>query len=228
MDRRIETRVWTGKRLTITALTLALLAAVAALLVHLSTPRLRVERDKVTLSTVRQGPFQEVLLWPGEVQAADGQGFLVRAAVDREDAPRVRPGQQGRTEIDGAACALTVTTLHPEDTATLRTIAVDLRFAAPPPAGLQAGRPVWVRLPLGEPAPAILLDRGAFFQATGGHWVFVAGTSGTAVKRTIRLGRQSPEVHEVLSGLAPGEQVITSSYDTFGDAEELVLTPWHP
>jgi HlyD family secretion protein len=226
MDRRIETRVWTGKRLTITALTLALLAAVAALLVHLSTPRLRVERDKVTLSTVRQGPFQEILLWPGEVRAADGGGgFVVRAAVDREDAPRVRPGQRGRTEIGSAACELTVAALHPEDTASPRTIAVDLRFAGPPPAGLQAGRQVWVRLPLGEPAPAILLDRGAFFQATGGHWVFVAGTSGTAVKRTVRLGRQSPEVHEVLSGLAPGEQVITSSYDTFGDAEELVLTP---
>lgn len=76
----------------------------------------------------------------------------------------------------------------------------------------------------GEPAAALLLSRGAFFQKTGGHWAFVLEEDGKkAVKRTIRLGRQNPDFFEVLDGLAPGDRVITSSYDTFGDVEELVL-----
>lgn len=145
MDRRIEKRTWTPKRLITAASVLALLAAFAALLVHLSTPRLKVERDKLLIATVRNGTFQ-------------------------------------------------------------------------PPSG-SPGSP-------GPPVPALLLDRGAFFQATGGHWVFVLDGKGRkAVRRPVRLGRQSNEVYEVLSGLAPGERVITSSYDTFGEAEELVLTP---
>jgi hypothetical protein len=76
----------------------------------------------------------------------------------------------------------------------------------------------------GEPAEALLLSRGAFFQKTGGRWAFVLDEDGKkAVKRSIRLGRQNLESFEVLDGLAPGDRVITSSYDTFGDVEELVL-----
>jgi hypothetical protein len=76
----------------------------------------------------------------------------------------------------------------------------------------------------GEPSEVLLLSRGAFFQKTGGHWAFVLEKGGKkAIKRSIRLGRQNAESFEVLAGLAPGDRVITSSYDTFGDVEELVL-----
>jgi HlyD family secretion protein len=44
-----------------------------------------------------------------------------------------------------------------------------------------------------------------------------------AVKKSIRLGRQNPQFFEVLEGLNPGEKVITSSYENFGDMERLVL-----
>lgn len=80
------------------------------------------------------------------------------------------------------------------------------------------------RGPLGPSSEAIRLARGAFFQTTGGQWVFVVDEAGDeAVRRPVRLGRQSPDHHEVLSGLEPGERVITSSYQTFGDAERLIL-----
>ena len=76
----------------------------------------------------------------------------------------------------------------------------------------------------GEP-PALLLDRGAFFRTTGGRWVWLLDESGeTAVRRRVRLGRQSAELHEVLAGLAEGDRVITSTYDHLEGAEELVLT----
>ena len=44
-----------------------------------------------------------------------------------------------------------------------------------------------------------------------------------AYKRNIRIGRQNPRYYEVLDGLKPGEKVIVSSYDTFGDADKLIL-----
>ncbi len=135
MDRRIQTRTWTARRISIAVLILGLAAGAAVLLSYLSTPRMRVESDKLIVSTVRRGTFQA-----------------------------------------------------------------------------------------GEP-PVLLLDRGAFFRTTGGHWVWLVDEAGeTAVRRQVRLGRQSPDFHEVLAGLEAGDRVITSTYDHLEGAQELVLT----
>jgi HlyD family secretion protein len=83
---------------------------------------------------------------------------------------------------------------------------------------------VHIRLELGDLSEAVTLARGGFYQKTGGQWAFVVDPSAEfATKRDIRLGRKNTEVFEVLSGLEPGEKVVTSSYDTFGDAERLIL-----
>ena len=80
------------------------------------------------------------------------------------------------------------------------------------------------RLELGDPADALLLARGGFFTTTGGNWAYVLTEDGDeAVRRPIRLGRQNPQYFEVTEGLAPGDRVVTSGYDTFGDADRLVL-----
>ena len=73
-----------------------------------------------------------------------------------------------------------------------------------------------------DPADAVVVPQGGFFQTTGGNWVYVL-ENGEAVKRQIELGRQNPQYFEVLSGLEIGEQVVTCSYDTFGDADRLIL-----
>jgi HlyD family secretion protein len=71
---------------------------------------------------------------------------------------------------------------------------------------------------------ALLLPRGGFYQKTGGQWVFVLDKSGNvATKRSISLGRQNPDYFEVLNGLKPGDRVVTSSYDNFGDVNELII-----
>ena len=75
---------------------------------------------------------------------------------------------------------------------------------------------------LGDLSEAILVPKGGFFQETGGNWIYVV-QGDEAVRRPIQLGRQNPQYFEVLDGLTPGEMVITSSYDLFGDAEELIL-----
>jgi HlyD family secretion protein len=39
----------------------------------------------------------------------------------------------------------------------------------------------------------------------------------------VQLGRQNPDYYEVLSGLQPGDKIVTSSYENYGNMQELVL-----
>jgi HlyD family secretion protein len=100
---------------------------------------------------------------------------------------------------------------------------VDLEFEGEPPPGIRRGQSVRFRLEMSEPAEALLLPMGGFFQATGGNWIYVLDGSGQAVRREIRVGRRNPQFLEVVEGLEPGDRVVTSGYDTFGDAERLIL-----
>ena len=101
---------------------------------------------------------------------------------------------------------------------------VDLRFEDEQPASIRRGQSIRIRLELGSPEEATLLSRGGFYQSTGGNWAYVLTDDGdTAVRQPIRLGRQNPNNFEVLGGLQPGDQVVTSSYETFGDADRLVM-----
>jgi len=98
-----------------------------------------------------------------------------------------------------------------------------LMFDEEPP-GIRNGQTIRVNLELGSPLEAILLPKGGFYSSTGGQWVYVVDSSGDfAVKRRVRIGRQNPQMFEVLEGLEPGERVITSSYDNFGDNDKLIL-----
>lgn len=221
MDRRIENKIWTGQRLAVLLGAVALAAGVALLLQYLSTPRMQVERDKLTLDTVRRGTFQEYVLPEGTV-LGEGEGLIVRTAVDAFEAPRLRVGQPGEMEAGSTRHALEILRIGEPGP---RSAEVDLRFSGPVPEGIAPGQKVRLRLNLGEPAEALLLRRGAFFQETGGHWVFVVDEAkGTAARRQVQLGRQNPEEHEVLSGLAEGDRVLISTYSHLGEAEELVLT----
>ena len=70
----------------------------------------------------------------------------------------------------------------------------------------------------------MLVPRGGFFQQTGGNWIFKLSDDGkTAYRVDIQLGRQNPDYYEVLSGLKPGDKVVTSSYETYGNMQELVF-----
>ena len=217
MDRRIEPRTWTGKRISVALLVLALAAGAAALVSRLSTPRMRVERDKLMISTVRRGPFQEYAVLTGAARAG-ANGAEVRVLADRYEAARLRVGQAAETE--GRREALEISSLTPAADGRVEIVLRPRGTPVPAP-----GQPLRVRVPLSGVSEALLLDRGAFFSATGGQWVWRLDEAGrTATRRPVRLGRQNPEVHEVLSGLAPGDRVITSTYDHLEGAEELVLT----
>jgi HlyD family secretion protein len=156
----------------------------------------------------------------GQIDVPDR--FKVRAPIDEYYIDRIQKGQRGQFELTGATYRLTVDRVYPE----VRDgkFSVDLEFDGREAPGIRRGQTLHIRLELSDVAEALLLPRGGFFQKTGGNWAYVLEPGGSsAVKRDIRLGRQNPDVFEVLEGLRPGEKVITSSYDNFGDNERLVI-----
>ena len=101
---------------------------------------------------------------------------------------------------------------------------VDMSFVGAVPAGLRKGQTLQIRLAFSDEAPALLLPKGGFYQQTGGNWIFKVSKDGkTAYKVNIQINRQSPDYYELTGGLEPGDKVITSSYETYGDIQELVL-----
>ena len=146
----------------------------------------------------------------------------VRASIDEHYIARVMPGQMGEFTFNGKDYRLIIKTVFPQ--VTNGRFEVDMHFVGVVPNGIRRGQTLQIKLELGEPDKAITIDRGGFYQTTGGQWIFVVDKSGDyATKRNIKLGRQNTNSFEVLDGLKPGEKVITSSYDTFGDVDKLVL-----
>ena len=150
------------------------------------------------------------------------ENFKVRADIDEFYISRINSGQTGEFDFNNATYQLIIKKVYPE--VTNGRFQVDLYFVGQVPKGIRRGQTLQIRLELGELSEALLLPRGGFYQKTGGQWVYVLDPSGDyAVKRAIKLGRQNPQMFEVLEGLAPGDRVITSSYDNFGDIDKLVL-----
>jgi HlyD family secretion protein len=155
-------------------------------------------------------------------QIDDLNGFKMRAEVDEHYISRVFAGLKASFEFNGKTYGLTVTKAFPE--VTNGRFNVDMNFSKETPEGIRRGQSSPIRLELGKSSEAVLLPVGGFFSDTGGNWVYVLDKSGKrAVKRNISLGQKNPVFFEVLEGLEPGEQVITSSYENFGDKEVLVF-----
>jgi len=155
-------------------------------------------------------------------QIDDLSGFKMKVEIDEHYISRIFPGLEGYFDFNGKAVRLSVSKVYPE----VRNgrFEVDMRFVEPVPEGIRRGLSVPVRLQLGKPTDALLLPTGGFFSKTGGSWVYVLSASGNrAEKRNITLGRKNPQFYEVLDGLQVGEQVITSSYDNFGDKDVLMF-----
>lgn len=149
-------------------------------------------------------------------------GFKVRAPIDEHYINRVEKGREGEFTLSGKEYRLTVKKVYPE--VTDGRFEIDLEFNGEVPGNLRNGQTLHIRLELGDLSEALLLPRGGFYQTTGGNWVFVMDESGDfAVRRPVKLGRWNTDVYEVLEGLKPGDKVITSSYDGYGDMERLVF-----
>ena len=116
------------------------------------------------------------------------------------------------------------TVLDADSLAEINVTDVDLVFTGEMPENVRVGKSFRVQIELGQPEQAIVIPRGNFYQSTGGQWIYKINPSKTkAVKVPLNIGRQNPLQYEITEGLQPGEFVIITGYDTFGDAEELIL-----
>jgi len=146
--------------------------------------------------------------------------YKVRAEVAEHYIARVREGQIGEYEFNGNTYQLTVKTVYPQVTNGI--FFIDLQFVTEQPKGIRRGQAVHVKLQLSDLSEALMVESGGFYSTTGGQWIFVVDkTESYAVRRSIKIGRQNPLYYEILEGLKPGEKVVTSSYDNYGEIEKL-------
>jgi len=105
-----------------------------------------------------------------------------------------------------------------------RNFDCDLIFSGKKPSNIRLGKNYRVQIELGKPEKAVIIPRGDFYSSTSGRWIYKLSADGkTAHKVEIEIGRQNPRQYEVTSGLEPGDKVIVTGYDKFGEVEELVI-----
>lgn len=148
--------------------------------------------------------------------------YKVEAQIDEHYIDRVSAGLEATFERQGETYSTIIRKVYPE----VRDgkFKADFKFDGEQPGGIRPGQTYYLNLQLGQPEETVIIPRGTFYQKTGGKWIYVVNKDGSkAVKREIRIGRQNPQYYEVLEGLEPGEKVISSGYDTYGDSDVLVF-----
>jgi HlyD family secretion protein len=149
-------------------------------------------------------------------------GYKVRADIDEHYISRIYTGLTGSFDFAGKSYKLVIKKVYTQ--VTNGRFQVDMEFEKETPDGIRRGQTLQVRLALSDEKQAIMVAKGGFYQQTGGNWIFKVSESGnTAYKIEIQLGNQNPDYYEVLQGLKPGDKVVTSSYENFGNMQELVL-----
>lgn len=155
-------------------------------------------------------------------QIDDPEAFKLTVLIDEFYLSRVDEGQVGEIVLDGDRYRLAISKIYPQ----VRNgeFEVDMVFSQAAPDQIRRGQTLQVRLSLGDPSQSLLIPNGAFYQDTGGEWVFVvAPDGGFAVRRPVELGRRNARYIEVLAGLEADERVITSPYTAYLNAERVDL-----
>jgi HlyD family secretion protein len=148
--------------------------------------------------------------------------YKVKVPIDEIYLPRISTGLIATTTLNNKDYTLEITYIYP--TIQNGRFEVDMNFMGGLPEGIRRGQSVRLRIGLGQTSEELLLPVGGFFKDTGGNSIFVLTGPDKAEKRSIKLGRRSGnEYFEVLEGLKPGDKVITSSYENFGNSEVLIL-----
>lgn len=187
-------------------------------------------RDNLVVCAPADGQLSFVKVTPGQ-QVSSGENiaevkvmdqFKIRTALSEYYIDRVTTGLPASVTYQGKRYPLRVTKVVPE--VKERTFDVDLVFTGEMPDNVRLGKSYRVQIELGQPEKAIVIPRGNFYQQTGGDWIFKLNADrARAVKVPITISRQNPRQYEITEGLQPGDWVITTGYDNFGDAEELIL-----
>ena len=185
-------------------------------------------RDGLVVRAPIDGQLSYVNATPGQ-QVASNQNiaeikvldqFKIHTQLSEYYIDRITTGLPATVNYQGKRYPLKITKVVPE--VKDRMCDVDLVFTGEMPENVRVGKSFRVQIELGQPEDALIMPRGNFYQATGGHWIYkVSGDK--AIRTPLTIGRQNPQQYEVSEGLQAGDQVIITGYDTFGEAEELIL-----
>jgi len=149
-------------------------------------------------------------------------GYKVRVDIDEHYITRIFNGLMGDFTLGDKTYKLKITKIFTQ--VTNGRFQVDMQFVGQVPTTIRRGQTLQIRLALSDQIQAVLVPKGGFYQQTGGNWIFKLSEDGkTAYRVDIQLGLQSPDYYQVLQGLKPGDKVVTSGYDNYGDMQELVL-----
>ena len=174
------------------------------------------------LSFVKVTPGQQVASGESIAEIKVLDQYKIHTSLSEYYIDRITTGLPATVNYQGKRYPLRITKVVPE--VKDRMFDVDLVFTGEMPENVRVGKSFRVQIELGQPEQAIVIPRGNFYQSTGGQWIYKINPSKTkAVKVPLNIGRQNPLQYEITEGLQPGEFVIITGYDTFGDAEELIL-----
>ena len=174
------------------------------------------------LSFVKVTPGQQVASGESIAEIKVLDQYKIHTSLSEYYIDRITTGLPATINYQGKRYPLKITKVVPE--VKDRMCDVDLIFTGEMPDNVRVGKSFRVQIELGQPEQAIVIPRGNFYQVTGGQWVYKVNASKTkAIKVSLTIGRQNPQQYEITEGLQPGELVVVTGYDTFGDAEELIL-----
>ncbi len=156
----------------------------------------------------------------GQIDVLDG--FKVHAEIDEHYISRVFPDLQATVTLEDTVYLLKIKKVYTQ--ISNGRFQVDMIFIKNIPAKIRRGQTLQLRLALGDETKALLVTKGGFYQQTGGNWAYKLSADGkSAYKVEMQIGRQNPDYYEILSGLKAGDKIITSSYETYGDKDELTI-----
>ena len=174
------------------------------------------------LSYVNATPGQQVASNSNIAQIKVLDQFKIHTQLSEYYIDRITTGLPATVNYQGKRYPLRITKVVPE--VKDRMFDVDLVFTGEMPENVRVGKSFRVQIELGQPEDALVMPRGNFYSATGGQWIYkVNASKDKAVKVPLTIGRQNPQQYEIAEGLQPGDLVIITGYDTFGEAEELIL-----
>ncbi|QOL26224.1 efflux RND transporter periplasmic adaptor subunit [Thalassotalea sp. LPB0316] len=156
-------------------------------------------------------------------QIDDPDNFKLEASIDEYYLERIQLGQKASVSKSSETFMVAINKIYPD--VKNGQFQVDLTFDGDQPDNIRRGQTLQAKLTLGDSAEVLLIPNGAFYQDTGGNWIFVVSPDGkTAVKRSVKLGRKNNQYIEVIEGLEANEKIITSPYSSFKSMDTLILT----
>lgn len=174
------------------------------------------------LSYVNATPGQQVSSNSNIAEIKVLDKFKIHTQLSEYYIDRITTGLPATVNYQGKRYPLKITKVVPE--VKDRMFDVDLVFTGEMPENVRVGKSFRVQIELGQPEDALVMPRGNFYQATGGQWIYkVNASKDKAVRMPLTIGRQNPQQYEITEGLQAGDLVIVTGYDTFGEAEELIL-----